>query len=190
MHPSKVRAYASAAALLGALLLAACGAARPAAPTLGESALVAADSALLEAGAGPPLPGGAAPDFSYRLPGGGEQRLSDLRGRLVLLNFWATWCGPCAAELPALQAAAAAHTDTLVVLGVNRLEPADTIAAFAGERGLTFPLVANESGDISDRYGARLLPTSYFINRDGTVGAVVRGPLAAGAIEQQLSALR
>ena len=190
MQAHLFRAYAGAA-LIGALLLAACGsAARPPAPTLGQGALVATDGQLIGGKGGPPQPGERAPDFSYRLPGGAEQRLSDLRGRLVLLNFWATWCGPCASELPALQAAASAHADTLIVLGVNRLEPADTIATFAGEHGLTFPLVANDSGDISDRYGARLLPTSYFINSDGTVGAVVRGPLAEGAIEQQLAALR
>ncbi len=190
MQPRLFRPRAWLAALLGALLLAACGAGRAPAPTLGQGALVATEGQLIDAGGGPPQPGERAPDFSYRLPGGAEQRLSDLRGRLVLLNFWATWCGPCASELPALQATAEAHADSLVVLGVNRLEPADTIASFAGEHGLTFALVANDSGDIGDRYGARLLPTSYFINRDGTVGALVRGPLAEGAIEQQLAALR
>jgi peroxiredoxin len=179
------------AALLLALALAGCGgAARPAAPTLGESALVAPESRMLDAAGGPLQPGDTAPDFGYTLPDGAERRLSDLRGKHVLLNFWATWCGPCAAELPALQAAAQARKETLLVLAVNRLETPDTIGAFATQSGVTFPLIANEEGDISARYGARLLPMTYFIHRDGTIGAIVRGPLELEAIDRQLSALR
>jgi peroxiredoxin len=177
------------AALL-ALALAGCGgAARPAAPTLGTSALVANESRMLDGATGAPQVGDTAPDFGYSLPGGAERQLSDLRGKQVLLNFWATWCGPCAAELPALQGVAQARTETLMVLAVNRLEPPDAIGAFAAQHGVTFPMIANQEGDISDRYGARLLPMTYFIGRDGTIGAIVCGPLDASAIDKQLGAL-
>jgi len=80
--------------------------------------------------------------------------------------------------------------DKLVVLGVNRIETPDVIAAFAGKVGVTFTLVANEDGDISTRYGARSLPMTYFVNSDGTIGAVVRGPLDHAAITAHLAALR
>lgn len=179
-----------AAAALLALALASCGGVRPAAPTLGTAALVASDSHMIDSATGAPQVGDTAPDFSYRLTGAGEQRLSGLRGKQVLLNFWATWCGPCAAELPALQAAAQAHRETLVVLAVNRLEMPELIGAFATERSITFPMIANPDGDISTRYGARLLPMTYFIGRDGTIGAIVRGPLDADAIDTRLDALR
>ena len=94
------------------------------------------------------------------------------------------------------QAAAAAagqfltsHVVILVVLVVNKLEEPAAITAFAEKTGVTFPLVANLSGDISDRYGARLLPMSYFINRDGTISAIEIGPLDAAKIAAQLKAM-
>ena len=134
--------------------------------------------------------GDIAPDFSYRLPDGTTQRLSDLRDKQVILNFWATWCGPCIEEIPLLQQTAHANAGTLLVLGVNKLEEPVTIAAFAEKTGVTFPLVANLSGDISVRYGARLLPMTYFINSDGTISAIEIGALDAAKITARLKAMR
>jgi thiol-disulfide isomerase/thioredoxin len=176
--------------VLMALALAGCSRAAPTQPPLGTLAQIAIESRLLDAGSGLPQEGQAAPDFRYTLPVGVEQRLSDLRGKRVLLNFWATWCGPCMAEMPALEATATANRETLVILGVNRLETPAVIAAFADKIGVTFPLIANEDGDISDRYGARLLPISYFITSDGTIDAIVRGPLTHQVLAEQLGALR
>ena len=115
-----------------------------------------------------PQPGEIAPDFSYTLADGSTRTLAGLRGKQVLVNFWATWCGPCRTEMPDLQRALAEHPN-LVVLGVNKLETPEQIAAFAGELKVGFLLIANPSGDIPERYAAQLLPTSYFINSDGTI---------------------
>jgi thiol-disulfide isomerase/thioredoxin len=109
-----------------------------------------------------PNVGETAPDFEYTLSDGTSRRLSELRGKRVLLNFWATWCEPCRAEMPDLQRAADSYGGDVVILGVNKLEPVTVIPPFADE--------LNTKGDIANRYGARNIPTSFFINTDGTVG--------------------
>jgi thiol-disulfide isomerase/thioredoxin len=136
------------------------------------SHVIAADSRLLDdpgAGAMPNV-GEVAPDFEYTLNDGTTHRLSELRGKRVLLNFWATWCEPCRAEMPDLQRAADVYGDAVVILGVNKLEPIAVIPPFADELQVRFMLIVNTKGDIANRYGARNIPTSFFINTDGTVG--------------------
>jgi thiol-disulfide isomerase/thioredoxin len=172
--------------------LAACGAGRSdaSAPTPDTSQVVLASaSALIDAGSGRPAVGEVAPDFSYTLADGSIHRLSELRGKRVLLNFWATWCLPCREEMPDLQQAAGAQSD-LVVLAVNRNEAPEAIARFGAEIGVRFPLIANISGDISDRYGATSLPLSYFINSDGTISGRQIGALTPALLGQRLEATR
>lgn len=131
--------------------------------------------------------GDQAPDFVYTLPDGTTQKLSDLRGKKVLVNFWATWCGPCTIEMPDMQAATQRFgAEEFVVLGVNHNEAVEVIEPFARELGLTFPLIANPSGDISNRYGATGLPTSYFINTDGTVNFKQVGLMDLSFIEARV----
>ncbi|MEN9935417.1 MAG: hypothetical protein RLZZ387_1996 [Chloroflexota bacterium] len=173
------------------LLLTGCGPAAIApAPSIpaGLPATVAVSSRLLAEERGVPREGDAAPDFVYRMADGSEHKLSDLRGRKVLVNFWATWCAPCQEEMPDLQRLAGEYGGQLVVLGVNKLEALDRIGPFAHEMDISFTLVANPEGDISDRYGAKNLPITYFVNTDGTIGFVHIGVLsydeAKGHIEQ------
>jgi peroxiredoxin len=155
-------------------------------------AIIAVDSALLESPNGAVLQAGtAAPDFSYTLPDGTTRRLSDLRGQKVLVNFWATWCPPCRAEMPDMQQAFVRHQDEgFVVLAVNSGETQAEVEAFADEFALGFPLIVNQSNDIGAGYAARNLPTSYFINTDGTIHTVQRGLMTTEFIEQHLEEMQ
>jgi peroxiredoxin len=155
-------------------------------------AIIAVDSALLESPNGAVLQAGAAaPNFSYTLPDGTTRRLSDLRGQKVLVNFWATWCPPCRAEMPDMQQAFVRHQDEgFVVLAVNSGETQAEVEAFADEFALGFPLIVNQSNDIGAGYAARNLPTSYFINTDGTIHTVQRGLMTTEFIEQHLEEMQ
>jgi cytochrome c biogenesis protein CcmG, thiol:disulfide interchange protein DsbE len=177
-------------ALLAALLLAACGATpAPAAVPPGLPPNVAIASRLLDAAGGVPQPGEVAPDFSYTGQDGSTRRLSELRGRAVLLNFWATWCVPCTEEMPALQRIAEEYGDRVTVVGVNKLETLDAIAPFARQIDVGFTLVPNPDGDISDRYAAKNIPVTYFINGDGTIGFVQLGVMTYEQAREQVERL-
>jgi thiol-disulfide isomerase/thioredoxin len=106
-------------------------------------------------------------------------RLADLRGKLVLLNFWATWCPPCQAETPVLRELAEAYRDDgLVILGVAVQETTpDDVRAYAERYQLPYPIAFDASADIFDLYRVFALPTQVFIGPDGRVLGVVNGPL-------------
>ena len=99
-----------------------------------------------------PLVGSLAPDFELATIDGGRLRLSDLRGRVVLVNFWATWCDPCRVEMPDLQARADRWPDQLVVLGVDFDEPEEDVRRFGEELGLTFPLLLDPGAEVQELY--------------------------------------
>jgi cytochrome c biogenesis protein CcmG, thiol:disulfide interchange protein DsbE len=117
-----------------------------------------------------------APDFALTALDGSRVRLRDLRGRVVLLNFWATWCAPCRDEMPALARLGVELGDRgLAVLAVNHQEAPDVVAAFARELGVTVPVLLDSAGDVAERYRVQALPTTYLIGRDGTLAGVVLG---------------
>lgn len=124
----------------------------------------------------------AAPDFTVYDAEGGEVRLSDYSGKPVVLNFWASWCGPCKREMPEFQAAFEELGEEISFLMVNMTdgsrETADTAAAFVEEAGYTFPVYYDRDMDAASAYGAYSLPTTYFIDAEGFVIA-----RAAGAID-------
>jgi peroxiredoxin len=187
--------FRKAAIALLALALAACATAGsvPATPTRSAVAqAVAVDSKIIgDTGqADIPQVGQLAPDFQYTMPDGTTRKLSDLRGKKVLINFWATWCGPCRSEMPDLQKALDEAGDTVVVLGVNKAQELKEIAPFADELGISFLLIANESGDIAGRYAAQNLPTSYFVNTDGTIGLKKTGVMNYTFIKTHLDLLK
>lgn len=103
--------------------------------------------------------------------------LPALRGRVVLLNFWASWCEPCRAEMPALQALAARESERMVVLAINLKESFDAIARFVQSTGLVLPVVRDVQGDIAKAWGIRIYPSTVLIDTDGRVRGVVRGAL-------------
>jgi thiol-disulfide isomerase/thioredoxin len=155
--------------------------------------VVATDSRLLDTGEALIIPdlGEPAPDFEYTLRDGSVVKLSDLRGKKVVINFWATWCEPCRDEMPDLQQLADEYGDSLVVLGVNRMQDLTTIEQFvSAEVPVTFPLVTNPDGSISNRYVARNLPTSFFVNTDGTIGGRRIGVMDYDYIKDQIENLQ
>lgn len=134
-----------------------------------------------------PRKGFLAPDFTLTTLDGDTVRLSDLQGKPVLINFWASWCGPCRAEMPHIQAAYEGHADDgLVVLGVDQSESPPAVARFVEEFGLTFPVPMDSDGKVSAAYQARALPTSFFVDADGVIRETFTGPMSAGLIESLL----
>ena len=120
----------------------------------------------------PPRPASfQAPDFTLPTLSGGTIRLADFRGKVVLLNFWATWCVPCRMEMPALEAFYQRHKDAgLAVLAIN-LDTLSTtsVEAFVQEVMVTFPVALDPSWSIAGGYRVLGLPTTYFIDRAGNV---------------------
>jgi peroxiredoxin len=138
-----------------------------------------------------PLPNHPAPDLALPQLDGTQLTLRDLRGQVVLINVWATWCPPCRAEMPAIQQAYAAYRDRgLIVLAVNQREEATAITPFLEQYGLTFPILLDRDGQASATYQASALPSSFFVDRRGVIRAVYRGPMPPrvinGIMEQLL----
>ncbi len=105
-------------------------------------------------------------------------RLSELRGRAVLLNFWASWCEPCRAEMPTLQQLAEIYGPAkLVVLTITYKEPAAKAASFAQSTGLNLPVLLDPAGEVTHQWGAQVFPTTILIGADGRPRQRVRGEL-------------
>jgi len=138
-----------------------------------------------------PLPDHPAPDLALPQLDGAQRTLRDLRGQVVLINVWATWCPPCRAEMPAIQQAYAEyHERGFTVLAVNQREDASAITPFLEQHGLTFPILLDSDGQASATYQASALPSSFFVDRRGVIRTVYHGPLPPsvinGTIEQLL----
>ena len=113
-----------------------------------------------------------APDFTLEDMDGKRHTLSALRGKVVMLNFWATWCGPCREELPSLEALYQALKDEgFVVLAVNQWETPDQVFAYMGQIAVfpTFPILFDRDSRVSERYGVKGLPTTVLIDKRGRV---------------------
>ena len=114
--------------------------------------------------------GASAPDFVLSDLDGQEFRLSDLRGNVVLLNFWATWCGPCTVEMPLLEADYQRYRDQdFIVLAVNDGESAALVEEFGQEHGLSFPLLLDPGRVVQRLYQVRGYPSSVFVDEQGQI---------------------
>ncbi len=143
----------------------------------------------------PPSPreGFPAPDFTLEIMGGGQVKLSDLRGKVVMVNLWTTWCPACRAEMPAIEKVYRSYKDLgLEVLGVNitNQDSITAVADFVQEYDLTFPILLDRTGEVSTAYNLRGLPTTFFIDRNGIIQTVVvGGPMSEALIQSKVEDL-
>lgn len=111
-----------------------------------------------------------AADFSLNVLGGKTYRLSDLRGNLVFVNFWATWCVPCLLEMPAMDRLnRKMKGKPFRMIAVNVGESEAQVRKFAGERNFSFDIVLDPRGEISEAFNANRLPMTYLVDREGNI---------------------
>ncbi len=131
---------------------------------------------------GGPLMGQPAPPFAVVGLSGEQVSLTVFRGKVLLLNFWATWCVPCRQELPALQHFATEQLGRLTVLGIDERESAADVGAFARPLGVTYELALDGGGNAAQRYRVQGLPTSFLIDAQGIVRQTHLGALDAATL--------
>ncbi len=142
-----------------------------------------------------PIVGHLAPDFTLTTSLGETVSLTDFvdrygdSGRPVILNYWASWCGPCRIETPHFQNASLKYKNQAVILGINQGEPASTVTEFAVSYGLTYPLLVDEDSAVNMTYGVNSLPTTIFVDRKGVVREVFVGILTQAVLEDRLNRL-
>jgi thiol-disulfide isomerase/thioredoxin len=137
----------------------------------------------------PPRIVAPAPEFRLMSPAGAAMNLGDLRGKVVLLNFWATWCPPCDSEMPDLNAIYRQYGNEkdFVVVGVNLQEQPEEVASYAQRRSIAFPVLLDRDGHVTRRdYQVRTLPASVIIDREGRIRDSWTGPLQREAVLARL----
>ena len=138
----------------------------------------------------PALVGSVAPDFTVSDLDGNPMRLADLRGRPVVVNFWASWCGPCVEEFPLLEDAARRHQDDgLAIVGIVYQDRSEAARTFMARNGATWPAAMDPGERVAAAYGILAPPETFFIGRDGTIVSRQIGQLSEGSLEDQLAAI-
>jgi thiol-disulfide isomerase/thioredoxin len=142
-----------------------------------------------------PWNGGATPSLSLKDPAGKAHDLAAYRGKVVLVNFWATWCEPCRAEMPSMQALRQSLAGKpFEVLAVNMMESEEKIAAFLESERIDLPILMDRDGAVARRWKVRMLPITFVIDRRGAIRyhlvgeANWNGPIVAPVIERLLGA--
>ena len=142
-----------------------------------------------------PIVGHLAPDFTAATPGGETYTLTDFvdrdgaAGMPVVLNFWASWCGPCRIEMPYFERTSLKYADRAAVLGVNQAESAETITTFQQSMHVTYPLLVDEDWVVNNLYGISNRPTTVFIDGKGVVREVFVGTMSQAVLEDKLNGL-
>jgi peroxiredoxin len=129
-------------------------------------------------------------DLVFKDMNGAEVRLADYKGKVILLNVWATWCGPCELEIPELVEAYSKYKDKgVVVLGLSLDDSAETLRAYAPKKKMDYPLLLWDD-KFDDAYGPIIgVPITFFIGRDGTISRRHFGPVTKERIDQEIKAL-
>jgi len=134
--------------------------------------------------------GAPAPDFTLTDIAGNDVTLSQLKGQVVLINFWATWCGPCRVEMPAIQRRYEAFKDRgFTVLAVDFDEPLTEVSAFARSLNLTFTVLLDPGGVVNDLYHMRGYPSSFIVDRSGLITKLHIGLMTEKQLDNYLAGL-
>ncbi len=140
-----------------------------------------------------PRVGFSAPDFELSGMDGNTVKLSDFRGKVVFLNFWASWCPPCKAEMPAIQKFTSVYPpEQVAILSVNATnqDNLEDVRTFIAEYGLTFPVLLDIDGSVNRNYQIQALPSSFFIDAKGEIRKVViGGPLTEAMLRAEIAQL-
>jgi thiol-disulfide isomerase/thioredoxin len=131
----------------------------------------------------------AAPDFQLQNLDGQSITLSDLKGKPVLINFWATWCGPCVSEMPYIQEIHEEWSDKgLILLAINIGDSSSEVEQFLQNHNLSLPVLLDTKKVVAQRYSIRAIPTTFFLDKDGIIQVKVIGAFPnKAAIESRLS---
>lgn len=137
--------------------------------------------------------GNQAPDFALPTVNEKNMKLSDFSGKIVVLNFWATWCPPCKAEMPYMEKFYKKYGKDVVVLGVNLTQTENKqsdVTSFVEEIGLTFPVVLDTDGEVASTYHIFAYPTSYIIDSRGIIQEIFEGAVNDEIIEKAVSKIK
>jgi cytochrome c biogenesis protein CcmG/thiol:disulfide interchange protein DsbE len=136
--------------------------------------------------------GFTAPDFTLPTVDGREMSLSDYRGRPVILNFWATWCGPCRYEVPAFKAFYERYPEEeVVIIAVSTQDDPDSARGYAIRDGLKFVIPVDPRGIVAGLYNVRGLPTTYIIDENGVIKSIKIGPfLSIDEMEERMTSIK
>lgn len=130
--------------------------------------------------------GQTAPDFTLETLGGEQAMLSDFRGKPVFINFWATWCPPCRAEMPDMQKLYDNKDIEILAINLTDTEKSeDGVASFVEEMGLTFPVLMDAEGEISSAYNVKAYPTSYMVDAEGKISHIAYGAMNYNVMIQE-----
>ena len=131
--------------------------------------------------------GGAAPDFTLPSIDGTPVRLSELKGKPVFINFWATWCVPCREEMPLMREVYEQNREKgLVILAVDMEEDASLVRRWVEQGGYTFTFLLDSDGELIKRYNVTAAPTSYFVGPDGLIRDVKLGALSRSDMQAKV----
>jgi thiol-disulfide isomerase/thioredoxin len=133
--------------------------------------------------------GYSVPDFKLSSLDGMATSLIDFRGRPLILNFWASWCGPCREEMPLLQQVYEGLGDRIFVVGINYAEPSSHVLSFTHTIGVTFPILLDSKGEVAKRYQIAGFPTTFFLNSEGKLVAYHVGALTPDMLSTYLRVL-
>ena len=135
----------------------------------------------------------AAPDFTVYDVAGNACKFSDFRGKPVILNFWASWCGPCVSEMPEFQSVSEKYGEDIHFVLVNltdgQQETVETASGFIAEQGYTFPVYFDTDIDAARKYGVNAVPVSYFVDAEGYFVAWAQGALTEDMLQQGVDML-